>query len=110
MAVTTLDAKTALVVIDLQHGIVARPTAHPAKEVAKGRAPRLTHSAATARPRCASTLPVCGARGTGSQRRRAPSRTGRSRPGAEPASGSRTVTKRTWGAFTNTGLERHSRQ
>ena len=35
MTVTTLDPKTALVIIDLQKGIVARPTAHPVAEVVK---------------------------------------------------------------------------
>ena len=35
MAVTTLDPKTALVVIDLQNGIVALPTVQPANEVVK---------------------------------------------------------------------------
>ncbi|MCA8906618.1 MAG: isochorismatase family protein [Rhodospirillaceae bacterium] len=33
MPITTLDANTALIVIDLQAGIVALPTAHPAAEV-----------------------------------------------------------------------------
>jgi hypothetical protein len=33
MALTTLDLKTALVVIDLQKGIIALPTVHPAGEV-----------------------------------------------------------------------------
>ena len=35
MAVTTLDPKTALIVIDLQKGIVAYPTVHPIEEVVK---------------------------------------------------------------------------
>jgi nicotinamidase-related amidase len=35
MPVTTLDPKTALIVIDLQKGIVALPTAHPTNEVVK---------------------------------------------------------------------------
>jgi nicotinamidase-related amidase len=35
MAVITLDPKTALIVIDLQNGIVALPTVHPAGEVVK---------------------------------------------------------------------------
>lgn len=35
MTVTTLDPKTALVIIDLQKGIVSRPTAHPVAEVVK---------------------------------------------------------------------------
>jgi nicotinamidase-related amidase len=30
---TTLDPATALVLIDLQHGITALPTAHPAEEI-----------------------------------------------------------------------------
>jgi nicotinamidase-related amidase len=35
MAITALDPKTALIVIDLQHGIVGMPTAHPSAEVVK---------------------------------------------------------------------------
>jgi nicotinamidase-related amidase len=33
MATTALDPKTALIVIDLQNGIVALPTAHPAGDI-----------------------------------------------------------------------------
>jgi len=35
MALTKLDTTTALIVIDLQKGIVALPTVHPADEVVK---------------------------------------------------------------------------
>jgi hypothetical protein len=35
MAVTPLDAETALAVIDLQHGIAARPTVHSARAAVK---------------------------------------------------------------------------
>jgi nicotinamidase-related amidase len=35
MTVTTLDPKTALIVIDLQKGIVSLPTAHPIDGVVK---------------------------------------------------------------------------
>ena len=35
MSLSTLDPRTALVVIDLQNGIVAYPTAHPTSEVVK---------------------------------------------------------------------------
>jgi nicotinamidase-related amidase len=35
MSLTTLDPKTALVVIDLQKGIVSLPTAHPMAEVVR---------------------------------------------------------------------------
>ena len=51
MALTTLDAKTALVVIDLQQGIVAMPTAHPAAQV-------VTHAAALAEAFRRHGLPV----------------------------------------------------
>ncbi|MCU1558635.1 MAG: hypothetical protein JWN09_2630 [Microbacteriaceae bacterium] len=33
MPVTTLDPKTALIVIDLQHGILAAPKAHPIEDI-----------------------------------------------------------------------------
>ncbi len=33
MAITTLDPKTALIIVDLQKGIVAYPTVHPIGEV-----------------------------------------------------------------------------
>ena len=35
MAVTTLDPKAALMVVDLQQGIVSLPTAHPLNDVVK---------------------------------------------------------------------------
>lgn len=35
MALTTLDSKTALIVVDLQKGICSFPTARPANDVAK---------------------------------------------------------------------------
>ena len=35
MAVTTLDPRTALIIIDLQKGIVGFPTVHPVGEVIK---------------------------------------------------------------------------
>ena len=44
MALTTIDATPALVVIDLQKGILALPTAHPVDDVVR-------ISRASARPR-----------------------------------------------------------
>ncbi len=35
LSVTTLDQKTALIIIDLQKGIVCLPTVHPSSEVVK---------------------------------------------------------------------------
>lgn len=43
MALTKLDTVPALIVIDLQKGIVGLPTAHPAGEIV-GRAARLAHA------------------------------------------------------------------
>ena len=107
MAVTTLDPKTALVVIDLQKGIVAYPTVHPIAEVVKRAARWPMRSAAAACRSCSSTLPA---------ERRA-ERNGRATanrfPPDGPTSSPRStgspsdivVTKRTWGAFASTDLE-----
>ncbi|HEY8099229.1 MAG TPA: isochorismatase family protein [Burkholderiaceae bacterium] len=108
MAITSLDQKTALVVIDLQEGIVALSTAHPASEVVK-RASTLA-DAFRRHP-----LPVVLVNVVGG----APGRTERPRNIARPAGWSdlvqelkqqaqdHTVTKQTWGAFTNTDLDAH---
>lgn len=109
MALTTLDPKTALVVIDLQKGIVSLPLAHPAGDVVT-RAARL--AAAFRRHR----LPVVLVNVAGG----APGRTEQARPGGPLAPDwtdfvaeldrqpeDHAVTKRTWGAFTGTGLAEH---
>ena len=109
MALTTLDPKTALVVIDLQKGIVAYPTVHPIDEVVK-------RAAALADAFRRQGLPVVLVNVDGG----APGRTERARPPAEFPVGwtdiipelnqqpqDHVVTKRTWGAFTNTDLEAH---
>ena len=107
MAVTTLDPKTALVVIDLQKGIVALPTIHPIAEVVQ----RAGELADAFRRR---GLPVVLVNVDGG----APGRTEQPRPRADSLPGwtdlvpglnrqpqDHLVTKRTWGAFTNTDLE-----
>ena len=109
MPVTALDTKTALILIDLQKGIVAYPTVHPIDEVVK-------HAATVANAFRRHCLPVVLINVTGG----APGRTEQARPpGAFPAGwadlvpeldqqpADHTVTKRTWGAFTNTGLDEH---
>jgi nicotinamidase-related amidase len=109
MALTTLDQKTALVVIDLQKGIVAYPTVHPADEVVK-------RASALADAFRSHGLPVVLVTVGGAP----PGRTERVRNVAQlPAGwadlvpelnrqpGDHAVTKRTWGAFTNTGLDEH---
>ncbi len=106
MPITSLDPKTALVVIDLQKGLLNYPTVHPINDVIK-------NAAALAEAFRSHGLPVVLVNVTGG----APGRTEQARPqGAFPAGfadlvpelnqqpGDHTVTKQTWGAFTNTDL------
>jgi nicotinamidase-related amidase len=109
MAVTTLDPKTALVVIDLQKGIVGLPAAHPTSEVVQ-------HARALAEAFRRHRLPVVLVNVDGG----APGRAEQARsmrdfppgwtdlvPELNQQREDHTVTKRTWGAFTNTGLDEH---
>jgi nicotinamidase-related amidase len=111
MPVTTLDPKTALIVIDLQKGIVGLPTAHPTNEVVK----QASELADAFRRR---GLPVVLVNVDGG----APGRTEQTRSSRDFPAGwtdlvpelnqqptDHAVTKRTWGAFTNTGLQKHLR-
>jgi nicotinamidase-related amidase len=112
LALTTLDPKTALIVIDLQKGIVTLPTAHPISEVIK-------HASQLADAFRRNGLPVVLVNVDGG----APGRTDqtpRTRdfppgwtdlvPELNQQPGDHTVTKRTWGAFTKTGLDEHLRK
>ena len=109
MAVTVLDPKTALLVIDLQNGIVTLPTAHPVSDVVKN-ASEL--AAAFRRHDLPVVLVTVGGAPSG--------RTEQARPSAARAPGwadlvpeldqqpqDHMLTKQQWGAFTNTGLEQH---
>ena len=109
MAVTTLDQKTALIVIDLQKGIVALATAHSIAEVVKQ-----AHTLADAFRR--HDLPVVlvnvagGAPGRAEQTRSTqgfPAGWTDLVPELNQHPKDHTVTKQTWGAFTNTGLNEH---
>lgn len=106
MAVTTLDANTALIVIDLQNGIVALPLNQDAQPV-------VALSARLAAAFRAKNLPVvlvnvaAGAPGRTEQARHAgelPAEWAQLVPEMTPQPGDITVTKRTWGAFHNTAL------
>lgn len=107
MPVTTLDPKTALIVVDLQKGIVSLPAAHPIGEV-------VTQAAALADTFRRHKLPVVLVNVSGG----APGRTEQAPRVREFPDGwtdllpalnrqpeDHTVTKQTWGAFTNTDLE-----
>jgi nicotinamidase-related amidase len=106
MPVTTLDPKTALIVVDLQKGITSVPAAHPAAGV-------VANAAALADAFRSHHLPVVLVNVGGG----APGRTEMPpRGGERPADwmelvpelkqqpGDILVTKKSWGAFTNTGL------
>ena len=109
MALSTLDPKTALIVIDLQKGIVAYPTVHPIHEVVK-------HASALADAFRRHGLPVVLVNVTGGAPGRVEQSRSRGQPAADwaelvpelnPQPEDHRVTKRTWGAFTNTDLESH---
>lgn len=112
MALTTLDAKTALIVIDLQKGIIALPTAHPTGEIVK-------RSASLADAFRRHGLPVvlvnvtAGAPGRAEQSRNTgdfPAGFADLVPELNHQPSDHLVTKRTWGAFTNTDLEAYLRK
>ena len=111
MAITTLDAKSALIVVDLQKGFAAVPTAHPMSEV-------VSNAGILAETFRRNDLPVVLVNVAGG----APGRTDESHglgnfpadwmdfvPELKQRPDDHVVTKRTWGAFTNTDLEAHLR-
>jgi nicotinamidase-related amidase len=107
MSVTTLDPGTALVVIDLQNGIVTYPTIDPIENI-------LTQARALADAFRRHSLPVVlvnvegGAAGRTEQQRPLrdlPAGWSDIVPQLNQQPSDRLVTKRTWGAFTQTGLE-----
>lgn len=109
MPVTALDPKTALIVIDLQKGIVAYPTAHPVGEIIK-------HAGQLVDAFRRHGLPVvlvnvnAGAPGRTDQAPRVgqfPDGWTDLIPELNQQPTDHTVTKRTWGAFPHTGLEEH---
>jgi nicotinamidase-related amidase len=108
MPVTALDPKTALIVIDLQNGIVAIPTtAHPTETVVK-------NAVALVDAFRKRGLPVV----LVNVDKAAPGRTEQARPPQQFPAGwtdlipdlkqqpdDHVITKRTWGAFTHTDLD-----
>lgn len=112
MAISTLDPKTALVVIDLQKGILAMAADRPINEV-------VDRAGALADVFRRHGLPVVLVHVTGG----APGRTEQSRPRGPFPEGfadlapelnqqpqDHVVTKQTWGAFTGTDLAAHLRE
>jgi nicotinamidase-related amidase len=107
VTVTIIDPKTALIVIDLQQGIVSLPTVHPIGDVVK-------HARALADAFRRRGLPVVlvnvdgGAPGRTEQPRRTaafPAGWTDIIPELNQQPSDIVVTKRTWGAFASTNLE-----
>jgi nicotinamidase-related amidase len=109
MTVTTLDPKTALIVIDLQKGVVGMPTARPSTEIVK-------RAAALAEAFRRHGLPVVlvnvdslapGRTEQAPNLRAFPADWTELVPELNRRPTDHAVTKRTWGAFTGTGLDEH---
>ncbi|WP_321787159.1 isochorismatase family protein [Burkholderia pyrrocinia] len=109
MSATRLDTNTALVVVDLQKGIAALPTAHPV-------APVIAHTRVLLDAFRSRGLPVVlvnvagGAPGRTQQQVRLdtlPADWTELVPELNRQPGDHVVTKKTWGAFTGTGLDAH---
>ena len=110
MTLTTLDPKSALIVIDLQKGVLTAPTVHPIGEVIQ-RTATLVHAFRQ------NALPIVFVAVTGVS----PGRTEQHRSGGGPRgadwaeivpefkaqSEDFIVKKQTWGALTHSGLEDH---
>jgi nicotinamidase-related amidase len=108
MTVTTLDPRTALIVVDLQNGVIGLSTAHPTADV-------VARSAELVRAFRARNLPVVLVNATGG----APGRTESTRaaglarpegwadlvPELDAQPDDIYVSKQTWGAFHNTALQ-----
>jgi nicotinamidase-related amidase len=112
MALTTLDPMTALIVVDLQKGIVGLPSAHPIDAVVK-------HASTLADTFRRHELPVVlvnvtgGAPGRAEQvrhRGERPADWADLAPELNQQASDHTVTKRTWGAFTGTDLDEYLRK
>ncbi len=109
MAISTLDQKSALIVIDLQQGLLSYPTAQPVAQVAQ-------RAGALAEAFRQNGLPVVLVTAVGGApgRTEVPRRSGELPPGwadilpeLKQQPQDHVVTKRTWGAFTRTDLEAH---
>jgi nicotinamidase-related amidase len=112
MPLTQLDPSAALVVIDLQKGIVGLPTVHPATEI-------IARSAQLARAFRERGLPVVlvnvdgrapGRTEAGSPKFAFPADWSELVPELEPQPGDHRVTKQRWGAFLGTNLNDLLRQ
>jgi len=109
MALTTLDPKTALIVIDIQKGIVQLPCAHPMADVID-RVLEITQAFRKHRAPVVLVNVAGGAPGRNEQPKRMndlPSDWTELVPELDLQPSDHLVTKRTWGAFMHTDLHEH---
>ena len=107
MAVTTLDPETALIVVDLQKGLVGSPFIHPVDKVVERSRALLDAFRALGLP-----VVLVNVAGGAPGRTEQPPRQRSFPPGStdfipeiDPQPADIVVTKRTWGAFASTDLE-----
>ena len=112
MPITTLDPKTALVVIDLQKGIVSTPKVHPVEDVIKNVRRALdafrSHGLPVVLVNVAGGAP--GRNDQGSRMGDLPEGWTDLVPELNQHPSDHLVTKRQWGAFTNTDLADYLRK
>jgi len=111
MTISTLDPATALLVVDLQKGFVNLPCAHPVKDVVNNTVALLDAFRSRKLP---VVLINVDARAPGRSERAfstagMPADWTELMPELKQQASDHTVTKRSWGAFANTGLEQHLR-
>ena len=113
MPLTKLDSTAALIVIDLQKGIVNLPTAHPVGEVTKNASALADefrrHGLPVVLVTVSGTPPgrTDQAQSTGQLHRQFPAGWADLVPELNYQPADHAVTKQTWGAFTNTELAEH---
>ena len=111
MSLTTLDQRTALLVVDLQEGIINLPTVHPATDI-------VGHAASLAKAFRAHGLPVVliNVAGGAPGRTELPRSTSKPKPSwtdlvpqLQASDGDHLVTKKSWNAFHDTLLDEYLR-
>lgn len=109
MTVSVLDPAVALVVIDLQKGVMGIPTAHPSDDVVQRSADLARAFRAAGRPvvlvNATGRAPGRTEQGTGASRVRPAADWAEIVPALEPQASDIRVSKQTWGAFHNTNLD-----
>jgi len=106
MAISTLDPRTALLVIDLQAGTVRNPTVHPIEGVVANAASVLAAFRARALPVVIATVDgtAAGRSEYGGKASVWPEEMTTLVPEIAPADGDTVVTRRAWSVFAGTGL------